>query len=53
MFNSSFDFEKYLGWFERLIDIIIKLFSGGSSSTTTTTTTETTTEAVAETTTVA
>lgn len=47
--NSTINIEKYLGWLERIIDLIIKLFTGGSSNTTTTATTE----AVAETTTVA
>lgn len=40
MFNSSdLNIEKYLGWLERIIDIILKLFRGGSSSDTTTETT--------------
>lgn len=50
MFNSEINIDKYLGWFERIIDIIMKLLGFGSSSSTTTAAPETT---VAETTTVA
>ena len=32
--NSTIEIEKYLGWFERIIDMILKLF--GMSKTTTT-----------------
>lgn len=32
--NSTIEIEKYLGWFERIIDMILKLF--GMSNTTTT-----------------
>ncbi len=48
--NSNLNIEKYLGWLERIIDIIIKLFTGGSKSETTTV--PETTTAVEETTTV-
>lgn len=30
--NSTIEIEKYLGWFERIIDMILKLF-GASSKT--------------------
>ncbi|MBR5233881.1 MAG: hypothetical protein IKW03_06695 [Clostridia bacterium] len=54
MFNGgTINIDKYLGWFERIIDIILKLFGMGSSSNTTTAAPETTTVAVPETTTVA
>ncbi len=48
MFNSEINIDKYLGWLERIIDIILKLLGLGGSKTTTPA--ETT---VAETTTVA
>ena len=55
MFNGgTINIDKYLGWFERIIDIILKLFGlGGSPNNTTTAAPETTTVAVPETTTVA
>ena len=50
MFNGgSINIEKYLGYFERIIDILLKLLGlGGSSSTTTTAAPETTTVAEPE-----
>lgn len=50
MFNSEINIDKYLGWFERIIDIIMKLLGMGGSKETTVAETTTT---VAETTTVA
>ena len=29
--NDVIDVSKYLGWFERIIDIILKLFGGGAA----------------------
>ena len=48
--GGTINIEKYLGYFERIIDIILKLFGLGSSSNKTTAAPETT---IAETTTVA
>ena len=31
--NSTIEIEKYLGWFERIIDMILKLFGGASKTT--------------------
>ncbi len=33
--NTDLNIEKYLGWLERIIDLIIKLFTGGSKAETT------------------
>lgn len=30
--NTDLDITKYLGWFEKIIDLILKLFGGMSSA---------------------
>lgn len=35
--NTDLDITKYLGWFEKIIDLILKLLGGFSSSKETTT----------------
>ncbi len=50
--GGSMNIEKYIGWLERIIDLILKLFGMGGAAETTTAAPETTT-VEAETTTVA
>lgn len=43
--NTDLSITKYLGWLEKIIDLILKLFGGVSSSNETTAAPETTTVA--------
>lgn len=46
--GSTINIDKYLGYFERIIDLILKLFGMSSTKSTTTVAPATTTEAAPE-----